>query len=377
MPSLWVSSDGGQLVPLESSGYATESEFQRLLADSPELLASALDSTRQQNSWLLIDRELGIRGDEADGGRWSLDHLFIDSAGMPTLVEVKRSSDPRARREVVAQMLDYAASFSFDWSAERLRGQWESRLARQRMDREFAMGSFLEQTDFDTEDEFWSAVQTNVDASRLRLLFVADRLSPNLVRIIEYLNVQLRDTEVLGVEVARHGGEQLVAYQPLVHGRTSAVPRTKAPSPERTMDEFEDVLRATHGEAVLEGVRSLVAGAEKLGGAAIIGTSATNPLLLFKFVTPHGKRWPLGINPQHGKVVLCLDYLRNYAPFDDESVRADLADDFTKAVGVPLTYTENKLGGRPWANVATLAAPGVVDNVVTFIRSIVERRDGD
>jgi hypothetical protein len=33
-----------------------------------------------------------------------------DAAGVPTLVEVKRSSDTRARREVVAQLLEYAAN---------------------------------------------------------------------------------------------------------------------------------------------------------------------------------------------------------------------------------------------------------------------------
>jgi hypothetical protein len=43
-------------------------------------------------------------GDERT--RWSLDHLFIDGDGVPTLVRVKRTSDPRARREVVAQMLE-------------------------------------------------------------------------------------------------------------------------------------------------------------------------------------------------------------------------------------------------------------------------------
>lgn len=41
--------------------------------------------------------------------RWSLDHLVVDQDAVPTFVEVKRASDTRARREVMAQMLDYAA----------------------------------------------------------------------------------------------------------------------------------------------------------------------------------------------------------------------------------------------------------------------------
>jgi len=50
---------------------------------------------------------VGARQVEAGVSVGSLDHLFLDEAGVPTLVEVKRSSDTRARREMVAQMLDY------------------------------------------------------------------------------------------------------------------------------------------------------------------------------------------------------------------------------------------------------------------------------
>jgi hypothetical protein len=59
---------------------------------------------------LLIAREVPIP-DEMDGAaRLSLDHLFVDQDSIPTLVECKRSTDTRTRREVVAQMLDYAAN---------------------------------------------------------------------------------------------------------------------------------------------------------------------------------------------------------------------------------------------------------------------------
>ena len=53
---------------------------------------------------------MGIPGDEDGGGRWSLDHLFLDQDANPTLVEVKRSTDTRIRREVVGQVLDYVAN---------------------------------------------------------------------------------------------------------------------------------------------------------------------------------------------------------------------------------------------------------------------------
>ena len=43
----------------------------------------------------------GIPGNEDGAGRWSVDHLFLDQDAIPTLVEVKRSTDTRIRREVV------------------------------------------------------------------------------------------------------------------------------------------------------------------------------------------------------------------------------------------------------------------------------------
>ena len=42
----------------------------------------------------------------------------------PTLVEVKRSSDTRERREVVGQMLDYAANAVVYWPIETIRARF-------------------------------------------------------------------------------------------------------------------------------------------------------------------------------------------------------------------------------------------------------------
>jgi hypothetical protein len=51
--------------------------------------------------WLLIGREQGLPSATGGPDQWSVDHLFVDQAGVPTIVEVKRSTDTRIRREVV------------------------------------------------------------------------------------------------------------------------------------------------------------------------------------------------------------------------------------------------------------------------------------
>ena len=117
---------GEELVEMVEQPYEAEDVLQRLLADYPGLLAGDLDEEPRRR-WLLVQREIGIAGEEDGSDRWSLDHLFLDQDGVPTLVEVKRSSDTHIRREVVGQLLDYAANASAFWGLEKIRAAFEAR----------------------------------------------------------------------------------------------------------------------------------------------------------------------------------------------------------------------------------------------------------
>jgi hypothetical protein len=116
----------------------------------------------------------------------------VDQHAIPTFVEVKRSSDTRLRREVVGQMLDYAANASAYWDAGLLRSGFESRFdSTEAADDELA--AFIEE---ELEpSEFWEAVAANLKKRRLRLVFVADRIPAELRSIVEFLNEQLELTE--------------------------------------------------------------------------------------------------------------------------------------------------------------------------------------
>lgn len=106
---------GSDLIALRERPYDSEDLLQALLEQHPELLAGDQvgDEARR---WLLVRREAGVPGHEGGGGRWSLDHLFIDDEAIPTLVEVKRSADTRVRREGRG-------------ADARLRGKWHRLLA--------------------------------------------------------------------------------------------------------------------------------------------------------------------------------------------------------------------------------------------------------
>ncbi|MCU1330389.1 MAG: hypothetical protein JWN34_5759 [Bryobacterales bacterium] len=100
---------GEKLIPLAQQSYASEIVLQQLLEYHPDLLAGEQMTDGAPRRWLLVSRELPI-GTEQGGSNWYLDHLYLDQDAIPTLVEVKCSTDPRIRREVIGQMFDYAAN---------------------------------------------------------------------------------------------------------------------------------------------------------------------------------------------------------------------------------------------------------------------------
>ncbi|MFZ5786270.1 MAG: hypothetical protein ACOY3Y_07485, partial [Acidobacteriota bacterium] len=110
MPGVIFQVTGDRLTRLEERPYDSEARLQKLLADYPDLLGGDQVDDENPRRWLHVGREVGVPGAEAGPDRWALDHLFLDQDGIPTFVEVKRSSDTRIRREVVGQMFDYAAN---------------------------------------------------------------------------------------------------------------------------------------------------------------------------------------------------------------------------------------------------------------------------
>ena len=142
---------------------------------------------------------------EYDGGsdRWYLDHFFLDQDAVPTLVEVKQSNNNDTRRKVVGQMLDYAANCVAYWPVESIRTVFEASAKKAGEDPNKMILSLIEATpeDINPVDKFWGQVKTNLQAGRIRLIFVADEIPKELQQIVEFLNGQMSLAEVLAVEV--------------------------------------------------------------------------------------------------------------------------------------------------------------------------------
>jgi hypothetical protein len=221
---------GDALVELRPTGYASEAVLQELLARYPNLLAGDDSGGAAPRRWLLLGRESGLP-DQGDGAaRWAVDHLLLDQDAIPTIVEVKLAHDTRIRREVVGQMLDYAANAVVYWPIERLRETFTRDCNAAGHDPAALVAETAgEDADVDT---FWRRAEENLRAGKLRLVFVADEIPRELRRVIEFLNGQML-AEVIGLEVKQYTAEDVTTLVPTLVGRTAEAEARKGRSPSR------------------------------------------------------------------------------------------------------------------------------------------------
>ena len=106
---IYILRDQSKLAEMVETRWDAEHKLQELIAEYPDLLGGDQIDVENHRRWLLVTREMPMQGQEPNTTRLSLDHLFLDQDGIPTLVEVKRGSNAQVRREVVGQLLDYAA----------------------------------------------------------------------------------------------------------------------------------------------------------------------------------------------------------------------------------------------------------------------------
>jgi hypothetical protein len=219
MGGIFIIKSDKELIEMEEQQYESEDILQALLENYPQLMAGKQINDSDPRRWLLISREAGLPGEEYAGDRWSIDHLFVDQDGIPTIVEVKRSTDTRIRREVVGQMLDYASNAVVYWPIDKIKSMFEITCEKKQLNSEQCLTDFLGAGS--TIDEFWAKFKTNLQAGKVRMIFVADEIPSELQRVVEFLNEQMDPAEVLALEIKQFYGDQLKTLVPRVIGLTS------------------------------------------------------------------------------------------------------------------------------------------------------------
>lgn len=259
-PGIFLIQNNEELVEMNEQAYDSEKLLQSWLAKYPALLVGNQIDAKEPRRWLFIEQECAVPSEEGGAGRWAIDHLFLDQDAIPTIVEVKRSTDTRIRREVVGQMLDYAANAVAHWPVAHMRERFAANCERDGVDPEEKLREFLEE-DVEPED-FWQTADKNLREHRVRLLFVADVIPKELQRIVEFLNDQMNETEVLAIEIKHFVGEQgLRSLVPRVIGQTAKATDIKRSGGGRTKKDevsFFEALGKRSSAIEVEVARSIL-----------------------------------------------------------------------------------------------------------------------
>lgn len=200
-------------------------ELQRILERNPDLLPGDQIDPDDPRRWLLLKREMPVPDPRNGVNRWSIDFLFADQDAVPTFVECKRCADTRARREIVGQMLEYAANGHHYWTKDSLR-EVATQTAGPTFDDAFRR---LAPTDGLSVEDYFDLLQQNLREGQLRIVFFLEDSSPELRSVVDFLNRQMERSEVLLVEARQysHAGSTIVV--PTLFGYTEEARMIKRP----------------------------------------------------------------------------------------------------------------------------------------------------
>ncbi|MCK9565873.1 MAG: hypothetical protein M0Q43_07485 [Methanothrix sp.] len=336
----------GQLVEMSEESYGSEADFQELIAKYPNILAGNQINDEEPRKWLLISREAALPSKENGSDRWSVDHLFLDQDAIPTIVEVKRSSDTRIRREVVGQMLEYAANAVVYWPVEEIRTKFDATCQANSLNSDEVLEDFLGPSE--DPEAFWQKAKTNLQAGKIRMLFVADEIPKELRRIVEFLNEQMVPAEVLAIEIKQFTGNGYKSLVPRVHGRTEEAIAKKSfnAGSKRQWDEksFFKELESRKSIEEAEIARKIMDWARDKLPRFWWGKGKQDGSFIPVLDHNGEQYYPIAIWT-YGKIEIQFQWLMNKSPFNDDMKRKELLKRLNEISGVDIP--EKAITRRP------------------------------
>ena len=214
------------------SGNFNESWLQKLIHDRPEILP--INQIEPGfGSPISIAREVRC-------GHGNVDNLYLTPTGEIILVEAKLWSNPQARREVVAQALDYvAALMSLTYE------EFETAIINAGCDATSLYDYMSEQPEALSQSDFVDAVSNNLARGRILVLIVGDGIR--------------REAEALGALLQSHAGAhftfalvELAAWRNPVSGDFLIIPDVLAQTVmiERGVVRLENGILSVQGAEV-------------------------------------------------------------------------------------------------------------------------------
>jgi len=216
--------DGNSYTAIQTRPIAHEEELQRLFQEHTNLVPSELD-----------ERCIAAREFRTPAG--DIDHLILDAQGNLMVIETKLARNSK-RREVVAQVIDYASQL-YRFGPQELIDEMRRKVGYDFTDEWFS--SRLER------EEFLRAIESNLQNGRLTMTIVMDQADELLKDVVRFINRSTEFTLILAeISVADSGGKDIVTVQ--VYGDESAEAKTQTDSSSKsrtrpiTQEEFAEML---------------------------------------------------------------------------------------------------------------------------------------
>lgn len=152
----------------------SEAWLQKILQDHPNLLP--VDEI-EPIFWPLIPL-----GREINTSVGPIDNLFISKAGYLVLVETKLWRNSQAKRDVLAQAIDYASQLS-NWSFEQLDNEVKNR------NKKGLIQIIQEFSDLDSDEvPSEETIANNIRLGRFLILVVSDHIRNSVIDMVKYVN---------------------------------------------------------------------------------------------------------------------------------------------------------------------------------------------
>lgn len=307
-----IKSDGNTAPMTRIRARNEDEELQQILERNPDLLPGEQIDQNDPCRWLVVGREIAVPDPESGTDRWSLDLFFVDHNAIPTLIECKRFQDTRSRREVVAQMLDYAANANYYWGKDDLRATAE----RTANSQGGSLESRLALLTNDEPDQFFQRIEDNLREGQIRMVFFLEEAPWQLRSIVDFLNRQMERSEVLIVEARQYQDGDSRIVVPSLFGYTEEARRVKrtvtVTSQSRKnwdMESFSIALKENLGSEESSKIICFIDSLENLGATLAWGTGAVNGSVNPKW-PEHCKRSLLSVTSE-GVLSLNFQWLNN------------------------------------------------------------------
>lgn len=361
MTRLLIRRDGDDWRSPEVTAYDNESALQSLLAESPNLLPG-------------IDHEIVAAATEfpvPETG--SADLVIVDDEGQISIVECKLRANPDIRRQVIGQVFAYAAGMST--------------LNIDQFESAFVHASeipLLEQIGADTSsgESIRSLVAENLEAGRFRLIIAVDEITPELQRVVRYINQHTTgDVELLAIELRyiRHSDVEILV--PEVYGEESAAAKSQTRSRGvwsesvlfSTLRDNLDSEVYEQAQRLREFLRSIGgryrgSASRGVAGRFVLPVTGRDVTLVAFFCQGQvwGPDWPdyVALNMSNLSEALPFDHVRSFT--DELSQHAEL---------VPLIYSDDGSLNN-WIDIpfeGVLTQPGAMETLQRALEGLVRR----